>query len=141
MEVVQAAPAKTGVYTVQVLNKTFSVDPYSLYLIRAQTVATPGNGLDPRSSESRPRSFALYQNYPNPFNPVTYIRYSLPEAGFVKLTVHNLLGQEVAKLVSADQQAGDYSVTFDGSRLSSGVYYYRVRSGLYGDIKRMLLLK
>ena len=141
VEVVQAAPSKTGIYTVQVLNKTFSLDPYSLYLVRAQTVATPSNRLNSRSSETRPQSFALYQNYPNPFNPVTYIRYSLPEAGFVKITVHNLLGQEVANLVSVDQQPGNYSVSFDASRLSSGVYYYRLRSGLFGDIKRMLLLK
>jgi hypothetical protein len=88
-----------------------------------------------------PTEYALEQNYPNPFNPVTMIRYSLPSAGHVKLTVFNLLGQEVAVLVNAMEEAGYKSVAFDASNLPSGVYTYRITAGRYTESRRMMLVK
>jgi hypothetical protein len=88
-----------------------------------------------------PETYALSQNYPNPFNPSTNIQYSVPKAGFVTLKIYNLLGQEVATLVEGNQTAGTYIATFDASRVSSGVYFYRLASGNFVDVKKMLLLK
>lgn len=88
-----------------------------------------------------PATFALEQNFPNPFNPSTTLRYSVPKAGIVMLKVYNILGQEVETLVNQQQGAGTYSVTFDASRLASGVYFYRLSSGSFNSVKKMLLLK
>jgi hypothetical protein len=73
-----------------------------------------------------PGAFALRQNYPNPFNPSTHIDYDLPAAASVRLTVFNILGQEVMRVVDADQHAGSYRATVDASQLSSGVYLYQL---------------
>lgn len=86
-------------------------------------------------------SFRLEQNYPNPFNPVTNIRYELPAAGNVQLSVYNMLGQRVALLVNEMQAAGTHTVRFDGSRLSSGVYLYRLESEGTQLTRRMMLVK
>ncbi len=88
-----------------------------------------------------PGTFALEQNFPNPFNPSTTIRYSVPKAGMVSLKIYNVLGQEVRTLVGQRQSAGSYSVTFDASRLASGVYFYRLSAGSFNSVKKMLLLK
>jgi tetratricopeptide (TPR) repeat protein len=85
--------------------------------------------------------YVLFGNYPNPLNPTTVISYQLPTASFVSLKVYNTLGQEVATLVDGVQDAGFKSVTFDASRLSSGVYFYRLQSGAFVQNKKMLLLK
>ena len=103
-----------------------------------------------RSNPSQsPREFSLSQNYPNPFNPTTVISYQLSAASNVTLKVYDVLGREVAKLVNSRQNAGSYSVTFDGSKLSSGVSLYRLdavsqgASGLgnFSRIAKMVLLK
>jgi hypothetical protein len=88
-----------------------------------------------------PTSYGLDENYPNPFNPSTIISYQLPASGHVSLKVYNMLGQEVATLVDAIQDAGFKSVTFDASRLPSGVYFYRLESGTFIQNKKMLLVK
>jgi hypothetical protein len=88
-----------------------------------------------------PETYSLSQNYPNPFNPSTNIQYSIPKTGFVTLKIYNLLGQEVATLVEGNQTAGKYVATFDASKVSSGVYFYRLASGGFVDVKKMLLLK
>ena len=86
-------------------------------------------------------TYTLEQNYPNPFNPSTTIKYSIPEDGFVKLAVYNLLGEEVISLVNNEQKAGRYEVVFDASRFASGVYMYRLESKNFLSIKKMLLVK
>ena len=85
--------------------------------------------------------FALEQNYPNPFNPTTTIGYVLQEKSAAKLTLLNSLGEEVAVLVNEEQDKGYHKVEFDGSKLTSGVYFYRIQSGSFIDTKKMALLK
>jgi hypothetical protein len=90
---------------------------------------------------SSPESFRVYPNYPNPFNPTTTIRYALPEAAQVRLSVFNLLGQEVAVLVNGMRPAGISTVNFDASTLSSGVYIYRLTDGTQTITRKLLLVK
>jgi hypothetical protein len=88
-----------------------------------------------------PVKFNLAQNYPNPFNPVTKINFAIPKNGLVTMKVYNVLGKEVAKLINEVKQAGYYTVDFNGSDLSSGVYYYRLDAGDFTDVKKMILIK
>ncbi len=88
-----------------------------------------------------PTSFSLSQNYPNPFNPTTTINYMLPKSGIVTLKVFNALGEEISTLVNNEQAAGSYKVTFDASRLASGVYFYRLETGNFILTKKMILMK
>ena len=88
-----------------------------------------------------PLTFALEQNYPNPFNPSTNIKYSLPENGFVKLSVYNLVGEEVSVLVNETVDAGFYEATFNAASLPSGTYFYRLQAGNTVQVKKMVLLK
>jgi hypothetical protein len=88
-----------------------------------------------------PTAYVLEQNYPNPFNPTTSIRYSLPTAGNVTLKVFDIVGKEVATLVNGFQQNGQYTVTFNASNLSSGMYFYRLETGSMTQVKKMVLLK
>ncbi len=85
--------------------------------------------------------FRLDQNYPNPFNPSTNINFNLPESGLVTLKVYNLLGQEIAELVNGSMVSGSYSINFDASGLSSGVYIYRLQAGNQVQTKKMMLIK
>jgi len=90
---------------------------------------------------NNPVNFSVGQNYPNPFNPATLIKYSIPEDGMVNLTVYNMLGEKVMDLVNGNVQAGSYTVTFDGSNLNSGVYFYKLQSGNYTQTRKMILSK
>lgn len=85
--------------------------------------------------------FHLFQNFPNPFNPVTIIRYQIPDAGFVTLKVYDVLGNEVVTLVDEYTASGKYEVEFDGSELTSGVYFYQVNYKSYLNTGKMILLK
>ncbi|PTM20656.1 MAG: hypothetical protein DA446_02365 [Bacteroidetes bacterium] len=88
-----------------------------------------------------PAEFALFQNYPNPFNPTTQIDFSLPSPGEVKLSVFNTIGQEVQVLVQEQRTAGKHTATFDGSRLTSGVYFYRLEFEGQALVKKLMLVK
>ncbi len=88
-----------------------------------------------------PKEFALAQNYPNPFNPSTRIRYQLPVNSYVTLKVYDAIGREVATLVNEVKEAGNYSATFDASKLSSGIYFARLQSGEKVQLKKMMLIK
>jgi len=88
-----------------------------------------------------PQQFSLEQNYPNPFNPSTTIKFALPKTSNVKLIVFNTLGQVVEQLVNDKMEAGYYSINFNASSLSSGVYYYRLETEHFVSVKKMLLVK
>ncbi len=104
----------------------------------ATHVMTAGGGI--------PVKFALMQNYPNPFNPTTTIHYELPTSSKVTLKIYDVLGQEVKTLVDGVEAGGYRSVTWDGTsdsgtRVASGVFFYRLEAGIFTDTKRLLLLK
>jgi len=88
-----------------------------------------------------PAEVRIIGNYPNPFNPVTTISYELPVTTHVTLTISDVVGREVARLVDGPQEAGYKSVTFDGSNLASGIYFYRLQAGTFVETKRMILMK
>jgi len=98
-------------------------------------------GVSEKKSDVQPVNYILEQNYPNPFNPSTTISFSLPNSGNVSLKVYNVVGQEVATLVSGYKTVGQYNVSFNASSLSSGVYFYRLEAGSYNVVKKMMLLK
>jgi len=97
--------------------------------------------LGTNNNNKTPNVYKLEQNYPNPFNPVTQISYSIPKTGNVKLVVFDVLGREVATLVNEVKTPGKYSVSFDASNLSSGVYMYRIEAGDFTNTKKMMLVK
>jgi hypothetical protein len=99
-----------------------------------------------RMPESIPEKYYLSQNYPNPFNPSTKIKFDLKEDGRikmedVKLTIYDILGREVQTLVNEQLQPGTYEVTFNGSNLPSGIYFYQLKAGDYVETRKMLLIK
>lgn len=87
------------------------------------------------------KSFELYQNYPNPFNPVTTIRFNLPEARKINISVYNMLGQKIATLFDGVHQAGKGEVNWDAANQSSGLYFYRIFSENFTSTRRMVLMK
>jgi hypothetical protein len=93
------------------------------------------------NDRSLPVKYALSQNYPNPFNPATSIAYTLPVDGYVSFKVFDALGKEVSSLVNENKKAGSYVVTFDGSRLASGVYIGKMISGRFNSSIKMIVMK
>jgi beta-xylosidase len=94
-----------------------------------------------RQGNNRPQRFYLEQNYPNPFNPVTRIKYSVPETGYLSIKVYDLMGREVATIFDGVQQAGNYTAILDGSNLTSGIYFYRMEANGFTETKKLVLLK
>ena len=116
---------------------------YNVYgnMIAAKT-STPLPSIQQSSTVvDKPKVYSLLQNFPNPFNPTTVISYQIPNDGFVSLKIYDLLGRNVKTLVSEFKSQGRYSVSFDASQLSSGVYFYQLKAGDYTSIKKMVLLK
>jgi len=114
------------------------------YFDNIRFVAIPPQAVTGGMPSSRPAMYVLDQNYPNPFNPTTTIGYSLALGGHVRLSVFDLLGQEIARLVDADQDAGRHTVVFDAvrsPRLASGMYFYRMESGTFTDIRKFVVLR
>jgi uncharacterized protein (DUF1501 family) len=106
-----------------------------------QTLSLIKNSPTSITDSNLPSTFILYQNYPNPFNPETVITYSLPANDFVRLKVYDILGNEITTIVSEYKSGGTYSVKFNGSNLSSGIYIYTLESSGYRDSKKMQLIK
>ncbi|MFA7362059.1 MAG: YCF48-related protein [Candidatus Kapaibacterium sp.] len=88
-----------------------------------------------------PDKFKLHQNYPNPFNPITRIKFDLPKSSNVKIVLYDNVGRELKTILNEYRNAGTYEINFDGSRLSTGVYYYRLTSGSISETKKMILTK
>jgi hypothetical protein len=108
--------------------------------------ATASSGAPEQTAAEIPVSFVLDQNYPNPFNPSTRIRYGLPRQSRVTITVHNLLGQEIARLTEGEQGAGYHEVQWNGTNASgvtvgTGVYFYRIQAADFVELRKMLLVK
>ena len=103
---------------------------------------TGGNpmGIVPVSKDI-PKEFSLSQNYPNPFNPTTTIKFSISKESFAKLSVFDILGNEVNVLVNQDLKAGEYKVSFDATNLASGVYFYKLSAGDFVSTKKLAVLK
>jgi photosystem II stability/assembly factor-like uncharacterized protein len=97
--------------------------------------------VQPDQSAGIPWGYVLHQNYPNPFNPSTTIKYELPKASQVTLTLYDVLGRQVSVLVNERREAGYHEVKFDGSGLSSGVYFYRIEAGSFVETRKLILLR
>jgi hypothetical protein len=105
------------------------------------TTAVSGVVTSTEGGDAIPTAYDLSQNYPNPFNPTTTIRYALPQASYVTLTVYNIVGQRVATLVSDTKSAGYHDVRFDASGLGSGAYVYRIQAGSFSQTRTLFLVK
>jgi hypothetical protein len=88
-----------------------------------------------------PEKYSLAQNYPNPFNPATTISYQVPSVSNVRLIVYDVLGKEIATLVNEQKSPGKYSVAFNASRFSSGMYFYKLSAGSFTETRKMILTK
>ncbi|MCL5267300.1 MAG: T9SS type A sorting domain-containing protein [Bacteroidetes bacterium] len=132
----EASPNPAGWYYVTDTDSTVAI-----YLIRAYVSFPTAEDVKPT-----PAGFSLYQNYPNPFNPTTVISYDLPGVSHVTLKIYDVLGRDVATLVSANQTAGSHSVAFSGAGLPSGVYFYRLSAVVsdgndFTSTKKLVLMK
>jgi photosystem II stability/assembly factor-like uncharacterized protein len=123
---------------------TKSRSGFTIWLVRdnggISRYGTPIVSINQNSNEI-PSSYSLSQNYPNPFNPETRINFSIPKQGLVNLGIYNILGKEVKTLVNEVKAPGSYSVDFDGTEMSSGVYFYKIESNGFTDMKKMILIK
>ena len=88
-----------------------------------------------------PKSFSLHQNYPNPFNPTTNIKFDVGQSSIVKIALYDILGREVLVPVNEYMNAGTYEISISLSNLSSGLYFYKMTSGSFTDIKKMIMTK
>ncbi len=103
-------------------------------------MVTNVTGIEPVSA-GIPEKFSLHQNYPNPFNPVTKIKFDIAKNSDVKLVIYDLTGREVLKITEAYMTAGSYSYQWDASSFSSGIYFYRLETDTYTEVKKMILVK
>lgn len=116
---------------------SYNVIGRSAYTDTASIITT---NIEP-STSIIPDKYELHQNYPNPFNPATRISFDIPNSGFVKLTVYNMLGKEVAHLVNGVLQPGKYDINWNAGTLSSGIYFYKLEAESFTAIKKLALLK
>lgn len=126
----------SGVNTAEKYVYAKNISEFSFFAVLSSEVSTSVVEMD-----ELPDAFLLAQNYPNPFNPSTTIRYDLPEPAEVRLEVYNLLGERVATLVDARQEAGRHQVSFNAASLSSGVYLYRLHAGDFAQTRKLTLIR
>jgi len=146
----------TGIWKIKEVIPSVNVDlsalgyPITFSIPGNLTELTPGPVGISITNQEIPYSFKLFQNYPNPFNPVTNLNYDISESGFVSLKIYDVLGNEIAALSNDSKNAGSYSVQFDASNLSSGIYFYELKfypsqsqpeGPVYSDVKRMSFIK
>ena len=128
-------PATTYYWRVQGVN-SFGNGPWST----AWSFFTVITGISQLGTEI-PKEFKLYENYPNPFNPTTKIKFDLQKASQTAITIYDITGKEVETLINENLSAGKYELQWDGINKSSGVYFYRINTNEFTDIKRMILIK
>jgi hypothetical protein len=134
------APSTPGTVTMAITGAGGSSSPPNWnHGISIAIIVTPISGIS--KIEETANSYSLAQNFPNPFNPVTKINYSIPKSSNVIINIYDILGQKVESLVNEKQNAGIYSVDFDGSKLSSGIYYYKIEAGEFTSVRKMTLVK
>ena len=104
-------------------------------------IASFGSPTGVENEAQLPAKFELSQNYPNPFNPTTTIRFSLPQAGNVRITIYDVTGKQVQTLINSYYASGTFNVNWNASSYASGVYFYRIESGNFNMVKKMVLLK
>jgi plastocyanin len=92
-------------------------------------------------NESTTLTYTLNQNYPNPFNPATSISFSIPKSELVNITIYNEIGKKVETIVNQNLTEGSYTINYNAGKLSSGIYFYRIKAGEFGETKKMLLIK
>jgi hypothetical protein len=131
--------ARTGTFTIKLFKNA------SNFLARLIYTAWVNAGSPlPTSIEQNgtiAKSFELHQNYPNPFNPATSIKFDLPKSSFVNLSVYDVSGKLVGVILNEQKSQGSYSVQFNASYLSSGTYFYKITTGDFSSVKRMMLIK
>jgi photosystem II stability/assembly factor-like uncharacterized protein len=139
--------------TTQELSSLFFINENTGWVVGDGIFKTTNGGGAVSVKENKnyiPKRIELFQNYPNPFNPSTTIEYQIPPSpfykkgergGFVSLKVYDLLGREVATLVDEKKPAGKYTVRWNAEKLSSGVYFYRLRTGVFSETKKMILIR
>ncbi len=136
-------PVTSATGTFQHITKSRTGSPY-LYACRTNgTIAKYGGlftGINPVNN-GIVDNYTLNQNYPNPFNPTTKITFAVPTAGLVSLKVYDMTGKEISTLVNSQMNSGSYSVDFNAASLSSGIYFYTIKSGNFTDTKKMILVK
>lgn len=135
---------ETNTGVVVMSNSSNAVDPVGIDILRVLNPILTSIGISNISNEV-PEKFSLYQNYPNPFNPVTKIKFDVPAErignSFYRLFVYDALGKQVSTLVNEKLSPGSYEVEFNGQDFSSGIYYYKLYSENFSQIKKMVLLK
>ena len=133
-----ATEVDTGDYYASLIVK--SNDPFTpSVVVPIHMIVSTSVGVE--DGLNSPQVFNLEQNYPNPFNPSTTIKYSIPKTSNVKLTLFNLLGEEVTTLVNEEKNAGNYTVEFNASSLPSGVYFYQLKARDFIQTRKMILIK
>jgi 1,4-alpha-glucan branching enzyme len=124
--------------------QSITLAPGEFHIYTTKKLPTPEADilLDVRSNKNTiVKEYKLSQNYPNPFNPSTIIRYQIPTAGNVTLKIYDILGREIKTLVNKYQQGGTYEITFNAANLSSGIYFYQIRTNNFVSTKKMILIK
>ena len=119
--------------------QTFNGKNYDFAVVRYVGDAT--TSIIGEKGDKNAKLFTLDQNYPNPFNPVTTIRFSIPQKSYVLLKVFDMLGDEISTLTDEEKEAGSYEVEFNASLLTSGIYFYKLQTGSYNEVKKMILVK
>ncbi|MGD1046555.1 MAG: T9SS type A sorting domain-containing protein [Bacteroidota bacterium] len=109
--------------------------------VYGKIIQTTTTGIKENQVNQIPKEFSLSQNYPNPFNPATTISFNLPIKSFVTLKMFDIMGREVATIVSEELSAGSYSRSWNAANISSGIYFYRIQTGSFTETKKLILLR
>jgi len=123
------------------VNYSVALNPGDIKVFTDKKITNPNLITIINEMDFVPDDFVLTQNYPNPFNPSTTIMFSLPNSEMVSLKIYDIIGREVINLMNEHKPAGNYSIKFDASSLSSGVYFYNLRAGSFSETKKMILMK